>query len=78
MSSHDSEIQKAMHHSAGRGISPVPEITGAGFWDHVKGFAKNVYKFASPIAQKHGRAVAQDILSGLTSQLNSDKRMMEI
>jgi hypothetical protein len=75
----DQEIRQSMLHAAGRGISPVPQVSGAGLWDNIKGFAKHVYHFAAPLAQKHGRAIARDVVSSLGQKLDdSNKRIMEI
>lgn len=68
-SSHNSDLQSAMLHVSGRGISPVPNY-GGGWWDRIKGAAKQVYNFASPIVSKHAKNFARDVVSGLGQKLS--------
>ncbi len=67
---HNSTIQECMLHSAGRGIAPVP-VTGAGFFDTLRGFAKKAYNFGAPIVAKTARNFARDIVSGLNDHLQN-------
>ncbi len=71
------DLHAAMLHASGRGgISPVPH-EGAGIWDSIKGWGKQVYKFASPIVAKAGRQVARDVIAGLNREMN-DSRKIEL
>lgn len=68
-SSHHSDIQSAMLHASGRGISPVPNY-GGGLFSKLGTWAKQVYNFASPIVAKHAKNFAKDVVGGLNSKLN--------
>jgi hypothetical protein len=77
MSGANNDIMHAMQHVVGRGIAPAP-VTGAGLWDNLKGFAKNVYHFTAPHLKKAATGFARDVVGGLNKELNADKRMLEI
>jgi hypothetical protein len=72
------DLHSAMLHASGRGaISPVPS-SGAGLWSSIKGFAKQAYKFASPIVAKAGRQVARDVITGLNRDFGGEGRKIEL
>lgn len=78
MEHHHADIQSAMLHAAGRGISPVPH-SGAGLWDSLRGFAKKAYHFTAPHLKKAASSFARDIVGDLNRTLQSgEKRMLEI
>lgn len=67
----DRETRKqCIRHSMGHGLSPVPS-EGAGFFDRIKGFAKQAYSIFGPMVKKAGTSLAKDIVSDLHNRVVS-------